>query len=53
LSFRVVRGRGHEHPDATHPFPLLRPRRERPYGGYGAEQRDELANASFDYLVGA
>ena len=30
LSFRIVRGRVHEHADAPHALSLLRPRRERP-----------------------
>jgi hypothetical protein len=30
LSFRIVRGRVHEHAEATHALALLRPRRERP-----------------------
>ena len=34
-------------------FALLRARRERPRGRRAADQRDELAAASFDHLVGA
>jgi hypothetical protein len=32
---------------------LLRPCRNRPHDRRAAEQRDELADASFDHLVGA
>ncbi len=43
LTFRIVRGAGHEHADAPHPLALLRARRERPRRRRAAEQRDELA----------
>ena len=43
LTFRIVRGCGHEHADAPHPLGLLRARRERPRGRRAAEKRDELA----------
>ncbi len=43
LPFRIIRGRGHEHPDAPHPPVLLRTRQERPRGSRAAEQRYELA----------
>src|SRR6266511_1176784 len=42
LSFRIVRGRAHEHADAPHPLALLRARRERPRSR-AADKRDELA----------
>jgi hypothetical protein len=41
LSFRIVRGRGHEHAYAPHPVGLLRTRSDRPRRR--AKQRDELA----------
>src|SRR5262249_978470 len=42
LCFLIALGIGHQHADAPHTVPLLRPRRERPCG-WAAEQRDELA----------
>jgi hypothetical protein len=42
LKFRIVRGYGQEHLDASHPLALLRARRNRPTRR-AAEQRDELA----------
>ena len=45
--------RFNQHPNAPHPLALLRARRERPRRRRAAEQRDELARASFDHLVGA
>jgi hypothetical protein len=42
LSFRIVRGKVHQHADAAHLLALLRPRRERP-SRRAAEQRDNLA----------
>ena len=43
LTFRIVRGRGHEHADAPHPLGLLRARRERPRAAAPPSSRDELA----------
>src|SRR5262249_52562709 len=43
LSFRVVRGKIHEHADAAHPLALLRARRERPRRSRATKKRDELA----------
>src|SRR5262249_19222961 len=42
LKFRIVRSRGQENADETHPLALLRARRERPRRS-AAEQRDERA----------
>jgi hypothetical protein len=42
VSFRIVGGQVHQHPDASHPPALLCPRRERPRRR-AAEKRDELA----------
>ena len=44
LSFRIVRGRVHEHADAPHALSLLRPRRERPRDRRAAEKRNELTS---------
>ena len=41
LSFRIVRGRGHQHANAPHPLGLLRARRERPRR-CAAQQANEL-----------
>ena len=42
LSFRIVRGEGHEHANPPYPIWLLRARRERPCRR-AADKRDELA----------
>ena len=53
MSFRVVSGRDQKHPDAPHPFPLLRARRQRPCSRRASEQLDELAPSHlFDHLAG-
>jgi hypothetical protein len=44
LSFRIVRGRVHEHADAPHALSLLRPRRERPGDRRATEKRNELTS---------
>jgi hypothetical protein len=43
LKFLIVLNCRQEHPDAPHPFRLLRPCRERPRGRRAAEEGDELA----------
>jgi hypothetical protein len=44
LSFRIVRGQIHEHPDAPQSFALLRARRER-HGGRNSNACDEIASS--------
>src|SRR5262245_16818626 len=41
LSVRITGGKAHQHADATHSLPLLRPRRQWPRRR-AAEQRDDL-----------
>jgi hypothetical protein len=43
LRFCIVRREPHQHTDATHPFALLRARRERPRRRRTSEKRNELA----------
>jgi len=39
----MIRGQGHQYPYASHPFPVLRARGERPHRRRAAEQRDQRA----------
>jgi hypothetical protein len=44
LPFRIVRGAGHQHANAPHPFALLRTRRDRPRDRRTAKECDEFAS---------
>jgi hypothetical protein len=47
LSFRIVCGEGHQHPDAPDPLALLPSCGERPRRCRAAEQRDEIATLHY------
>jgi len=49
-SVRVVWSQRHQHPDAPHPFGLLRARRDRPRRR-ASDERDELAPPQGDHAT--